>query len=487
MLSRSEMAISCPSCAVLTGEWPHVLFSVLMAFLVSGCGDRTESPIETLDGEALSAEALRDPASCKGCHPSHYAEWQGSMHAYSSEDPVFRAMNALGQRETDGALGPFCVQCHAPMALRLGLTTDGTNLDEVPAHLRSVTCVFCHTVDDVRGDHNNPLILSDDGVMRGGIKDPVPNGAHGSGHSEWLDRKALKSSQMCGSCHDIVTPSGVHLEQTYAQWKESLFNDDNPLQRNTCNDCHMAGSDGPIATKGPPRRRHDHSMAAVDVALTPFPQRESYRAKVQRELDTVLAAELCVKRASGGAEIEVYLENLSAGHTFPSGAAHDRRVWGGIIAYADDEIMFSSGLVEEGQPVDELDPDNHWVIYDRTFDSEDKPAHMFWEIARVDSQLLPAPTLPTGTQPNARNAHIGRRFVALGPEPDRVTLRVRMRPVALKVLDHLIASGDLSAHIRNEMPTFDLASTLIEWTPEKGITSTTPLAGRETSCVPGQL
>ena len=43
------------------------------------------------------------------------------MHAYAAEDPVFLAMNQRGQRETNGELGDFCVQCHAPVAVHVGL------------------------------------------------------------------------------------------------------------------------------------------------------------------------------------------------------------------------------------------------------------------------------------------------------------------------------------------------------------------------------
>ena len=32
------------------------------------------------------------------------------MHAYASDDPVFQAMNKRAQRETNGALGDFCVR-----------------------------------------------------------------------------------------------------------------------------------------------------------------------------------------------------------------------------------------------------------------------------------------------------------------------------------------------------------------------------------------
>src|SRR5262245_36528104 len=75
-------------------------------------------------GPSKTREELVDSRTCMECHEDHYREWSGSMHAYASDDPVFLAMNARGQRETDGELGDFCVQCHAPMALREGATTD---------------------------------------------------------------------------------------------------------------------------------------------------------------------------------------------------------------------------------------------------------------------------------------------------------------------------------------------------------------------------
>ena len=117
----------------------------------------------------LTREQLLDPQTCQSCHPSHYKEWSGSMHAYAADDPVFLAMNRRGQEETDGELGDFCVQCHAPMALREGATFDGLNLPDVPQSLKGVTCYFCHSVDGVQGTHNNPLTLADDEVLRGAV------------------------------------------------------------------------------------------------------------------------------------------------------------------------------------------------------------------------------------------------------------------------------------------------------------------------------
>src|SRR5581483_1829169 len=102
----------------------------------------------------LSRDTLLDPQTCASCHDVHFKQWSGSMHAYASSDPVFLAMNRRGQRETQGMLGSFCVNCHAPMAVHEGATTDGLNLDQVPQKLQGITCFFRHSVDQVKGTHD---------------------------------------------------------------------------------------------------------------------------------------------------------------------------------------------------------------------------------------------------------------------------------------------------------------------------------------------
>src|SRR5215471_15078542 len=101
------------------------------------------------DPPPMTNAELMDPQSCTSCHPAHYAEWSGSMHAYASDDPVFVAMNARFQRDiaTSGADPSFCVKCHAPQALATGATTDGTNLATVDAKLHGVTCFTCHATN----------------------------------------------------------------------------------------------------------------------------------------------------------------------------------------------------------------------------------------------------------------------------------------------------------------------------------------------------
>src|SRR5437762_12275346 len=97
----------------------------------------------------LTRAQLLDPQACAGCHQEQFNDWAGSMHAYASNDPVFLAMNKRGQRETNGALGKFCVNCHAPMAVREGKTTDGSNLEQLEPKYKGVTCFFCHSIDRI--------------------------------------------------------------------------------------------------------------------------------------------------------------------------------------------------------------------------------------------------------------------------------------------------------------------------------------------------
>ena len=200
-------------------RWALATFAATFA-LVASCSSN--------DGDAegkptLTGQALQDPNNCLPCHADQFREWSGSMHAYASEDPVFLAMNRRMLRETKGESASFCVGCHAPLAFRLGLTKDGSNLAELPKSVQGVTCYYCHSVDAVEGTHDNPLHLATDGVLRGGIRDPARSMPHRGAHSNLHDREQPESSSMCGACHDVITPHGAHIERTFVEWKASLY------------------------------------------------------------------------------------------------------------------------------------------------------------------------------------------------------------------------------------------------------------------------
>lgn len=440
---------------------------VLLAMLsLAACSSSPSTP--TL----LTRDQLLDPQTCQGCHPDQYSQWSGSMHAYSSKDPVFRAMNQRGQRETSGQLGPFCVKCHAPMALHEGATTDGLNLDQVPDQLHGVTCFFCHSVASVDGAHNNPLTLAADNILRGPFSDPMAAGrTHQAAYSTLVDRETADSAGLCGSCHDIQAPPGGNIERTFQEWQATAFP---TVLGQTCAECHMPQSTELVAVANVPnaplRRAHDHSSPGVDVALTDFPNKPEQLAMVQSSLDPTLQTALCVEPFAGGAKLSAIVDNAGAGHSFPSGSAQDRRAWFEVTAYAGGNVVYSSGVVPAGTPVVSSPDPDLWLLRDCMFDTDGGQVDMFWNAASYDGNALPAIVTFDISSPDFYLGHKQRFFPPSGepiPTPDRITLSVHLMPIGFDVLDDLIASGDLDAGFRAVMPTFDIGATL-EWTPDAG-------------------
>jgi hypothetical protein len=112
---------------------------------------------------------------------------------------------------------------------------------------------------------------------------------------------------------------------------------------------------------------------------------------------------------------------------------------------------------------------------DCMFDAEERPVHMFWEAARSETSQLPAQATFNPLDPRFYQTHVVRAFPRgsqtltdqIDGMPDRVTLRVRLQPIGIDVLDELVESGDLDPAIRDVMPTFDLAvgdAAVLEWT-----------------------
>jgi hypothetical protein len=454
--------------------------ALAFVLLALACSSEDAEPGET----TLSRDELMDPETCKDCHADAYREWSGSMHAYAADDPVFLAMNRRGQEETAGELGDFCVQCHAPMAVREGATTDGLNLAEVPQKLKGVTCYFCHDAKEVTGTHNAPIALAGGTTMYGPFSNAVKNGVHRSSHSKLMDRRHAESAAFCGACHDIKTksppaPAEVHLERTFAEWQGTVFAKEPEAGGLRCGSCHMPSRDGVAADFSGVglRRIHSHAMPGVDLALGPFPELDAQKALVEEALDQTLRYEVCVRQLPGAATLHVTLENISAGHNWPSGAAQDRRVWAEVAAFDGATLLYESGNVPPGQAATTfVDPDL-WLIRDRALDENGAEAHMFWDIASIEANTIPGAVTFDPKHPDYLLTHVPHRYPIDGAQtipgaPDRVTLKVWMEPIGLDVLDDLVASGHLQQVVRDAMPRHALLTNrgesdlALEWTPE---------------------
>ncbi len=458
-------------------------FALVLASVGLGCNRHED--VAGLPPEAgaayLSRDEMLDPRACQGCHPNHYVDWSRSMHAYAADDPVFVAMNQRGQRETNGQLGTFCVKCHAPMAVRDGQTTDGLNLATLPQKYKGVTCFFCHSVASVEGTHNAALALSGDLAMRGEYSNPLPNGVHAATYSTLHDRDRLDSARACGTCHDIVVDqTNAFIERTSCEWSHSAFN--SPLSQGgqTCVQCHMVESGGAIAQvpNAPIRKYHSHDFPGVDIALGANDADGGTKASVQQFLASSLQGGLCVTQTGG---IRAILDPVFLGHDWPSGASQDRRAWAEVIAYSGGKVIYQSGVVPDGTPVVGVqnDPDL-WLLRDQMFDTQGKPVDMFWQAASSKSNAIPALATFDPLDPRFYQTHVEQLYprngatpMSLPQMPDRVTLRMRLQPIGLDVLDNLVGTGDLAPSIRGDMPTFDVSflspdggiQSTLEWTP----------------------
>jgi hypothetical protein len=409
-----------------------------------------------------------DPQACQSCHPNHFQEWAASMHAYSSDDPIFVAMNRRGQRETNHALGDFCVKCHAPMAVQQKLTSDGLNLADLPRKYKGVTCYFCHSIDAVAGTHNNPLVLASDGVMRGEFSDPVANQFHPSRYSNLLDPTSTEAASACGSCHDIVNTKGTAIERTFTEWQGSVFAR-TPNGTGCGQGCHMSQRTD-VAAVGTGRQRsvHAHGMPGLDVALTPWPGKDQQREGIDTLLLQAVQGTICYQERTN--RIQVIVDNSGAGHMWPSGASSDRRAWVEVIAYAGGQQIYQTGVVPAGGSIDTLDDPDLWLIRDCFFDEAGRDVHMFWEAKSVTTNLIPVSPLIVPGVPPPPLGHLRWDLPRVDSDrilpatPDRITMKVHIKAVGDDVIKDLVASGDLDATVAAAVPTYDVPGGTVEWT-----------------------
>jgi Cytochrome c554 and c-prime len=448
----------------------RIVVRSILLLLATGCGDdeREHEP-----APPMTHAELLDPENCKDCHPRHYEEWSASMHAYATRDPVFVAMNKRMQKEAPEHK-EFCVQCHAPMALREGAISDFADLSDVPRHLQGVTCYFCHNAVGVHMPYNNANIeLANDTTMRGALGNPVADAApHGvlQTKSKWHDSSRLESAQLCGTCHDIRTPLNADIERTFEEWTNSVSATPDPGSFNSCQVCHMKrkGHKDTAAYLGgrvPNRDVHSHLFPAVDSALTPdAPNQDALRAQIEKsELPACTLSTLMVEPGSSLAqepfEFIVSIEQL-AGHGFPSGASADRRVWIEATLYDDaGAVVYETRKVADGEletlPMDDPKYDPQFnPFHDRLLDANGDETHMFWEAADFKPNALPF-SIDRDVPHTATRTF--RTKQGLAKPPERIEIWLRLRPVGVDVLQDLVKSGHLDPAIVERMPTLTVA------------------------------
>jgi hypothetical protein len=211
--------------------------SVAVAFTVFAQSPSTVPPEVQLPGTQPGEIPLLDTApSCTVCHGNYdpttepWHQWNGSMMAHATRDPLFWASLAVAEQDYPGA-GDFCIRCHTPAGWLDGRSTptNGSLLNTF-SDGDGVTCATCHRLTNPDqsewiGVQNAPFLAHDGGAPK--------QGRYGSGmYVMWGGSDMLgpyanppayhltqqsafhRSPQLCGTCHDVSNPVTGDLSPT---------------------------------------------------------------------------------------------------------------------------------------------------------------------------------------------------------------------------------------------------------------------------------
>ena len=289
---------------------------------------------------------------CQSCHATHYEEWSESMHAYAMKDPLFFSCKNQTLQSHPEVGEKFCIQCHSPVAFLTGTETSTyTSVEEfqnseLPNVIKEgVSCDVCHTATSITETIHTPnsgaatanyKLYPGENIKFGPIESPESNNFHNSFYLP-----TYQVSEQCLPCHDLVVRD-VEAEITFTEWNRipgfSMFGGV------ACQVCHM-----PEKEDG----THDHGFIGADLDLNiPYLSNPEYE-KVINLMNSAVTMEFDVwgiqlpETVNSGDTLLIPLtvESITA-HNIPSGASFNRDVWVELKVSSNNEIIYSSGLLQ---------------------------------------------------------------------------------------------------------------------------------------------
>lgn len=363
--------------------------------------------------QPFEAGTLNDPAACEVCHGGYDANvephfnWQGSMMAHASLDPLFEACLAVANQDAPDS-GDLCLRCHIPKGWLRGrsVPTDGTQM--LATDMNGVSCDFCHRlVDPIYTPGVSPI--GDQAILAGMLSVPNtfangmfvidPTGARRgpfvdatSGHPI-LVSPFHREAALCGTCHDVSNPAfekDLHgnyppnafdtpaasfyshtlmpIERTYSEWFFSDYNTPagvyapqfggNKQYVATCQDCHLRDVTGKGCNFGNPPTRTDlplHDMTGGSAWLsgllpTMFPGQAGAAAMQSGQMRSryMLQNAASMAAAQDGTRLKVTVTN-ETGHKLPTGYPEGRRMWINVKFYDQDSNLLAESAAYDAE------------------------------------------------------------------------------------------------------------------------------------------
>jgi hypothetical protein len=463
-LAATATAASCESChprhasewqsSVMAHAATSPLFQALEQLITEQVGRSRDCP----DGAGIlrpaGALACRDRDSglvvtgsggegwCSNCHLPKLSLAGGGVPVFRALEPGSSAQQPLAELVPKAALeGIACTVCHQaerPVSSRAGAgeytgnafwisSKTGLRFDFRP-EARSGLEGIANS-----GASLNSAIFS---AVRGALDEAlVPSGAHL--RTSERARVYQRSSEFCGSCHDVRLfgtdvlgrSRGEHfkrLRNAYSEWAEWR---DERRRRGaavaSCVDCHLStfpgicapapGASGergcPPGTRFEPRApgsvaegfvatnserpaaHHPHYFTGVEVPLDPRAELDEEAASAldlaslpvdpRARRDLLLASALAleiepIERRGSRLDVPVRIENVGAGHRVPAGFSQERELWVELtVRDANGRLLYQVGKIS--RPDEDL-RDKIFArvgVDDRSLDAEGRPLGLF--------------------------------------------------------------------------------------------------------------
>lgn len=377
--------------------------------------DRPETLSDRVTDHAFVSDHFSGSQNCASCHDglqdaagddvSIVANWQATMMANSSRDPLWRAKVASEIKRNPGLreeIEATCSRCHVPMAhveagfasVDRNLLDDGFFHPDNPlfdAAAEGVSCTLCHQISDTAelgndagfsGGFDVPYEFGVDRMAFGQYENPLTMPMRNQVAFTPAMSPHISSSEVCATCHNLATPvldsNGNLTDETfpeqmaYTEWENSDF-----AGVQSCQDCHMQPASGDVVISTRPMNglearadfsRHSFvggntymldilgkNAEALNITSTGFERLiEESRAFLGGSVGLALEG---IESIGDQLRFDVRLTNHS-GHKFPT-SYPSRRAWLHVtLSNSQGVIVFESGAVDASGQISGLASDS---------------------------------------------------------------------------------------------------------------------------------
>jgi tetratricopeptide (TPR) repeat protein len=370
----------------------------------------------TASGKFIPAESLMNDQYCRKCHADVHAQWNDSVHRFSSfNNPPYLA-SVTETREValkrDGSVqaSRWCAGCHDPVPFFSGAFDDPKfdTVSHATAH-SGITCSVCHSITNVNSTRGNADYT---------IEEPLHYPFAYSNHAvlQWINNQLVKAkpafhkktflkdfhrtAEFCSTCHKVHLPLALNHYKAFLRGQNhydpyllsgvsghgarSFYYP--PKSETNCAGCHMplkpSGDFGAKLFAGATELSvHDHLFPAANTGVAWLRDRPNVIAAHQKFLEGVMRVDLFGVREGGEIDgtliaplrpevptlapgqkylLETVIRTVKMGHLFTQGTADSNEVWLDVTVTSGDRVIGRSGGIDPERG-NEVDPWAHFV------------------------------------------------------------------------------------------------------------------------------